>query len=242
MAKRLAKKTIVVTGAASGIGKAVCDLALNEGAFVIGVDSDFNNEPTKFEKIEGDVRSKLTIETVIQSIDELHGLALIAGISKPHTPIDQGTSQDWDDIFDVNIKSNWTWLTALLPNLKRTKSSSVVMTASQLAFSGGINNAPYIASKGAVVSLAKTAALELAEENIRVNVIAPGAIDTPLLKKSLSRSHTPKETEVKSKARHAMKRFGTVLEVANGFIYLLSEESSFTTGTVLRIDGGWVVA
>ena len=108
MAKRLAKKTIVVTGAASGIGKAVCDLALNEGAFVIGVDSDFKNEPTKFEKIEGDVRSKLTIETVIQSIDELHGLALIAGISKPHTPIDQGTSQDWDDIFDVNIKSNWT--------------------------------------------------------------------------------------------------------------------------------------
>ena len=97
-------------------------------------------------------------------------------------------------------------------------------------------------SKGAVVSLAKTAALELAEENIRVNVIAPGAIDTPLLKKSLSRSHTPKETEVKSKARHAMKRFGTVLEVANGYIYLLSEESSFTTGTVLRIDGGWVVA
>ena len=112
MAKRLAKKTIVVTGAASGIGKAVCDLALNEGAFVIGVDSDFKNEPTKFKKIEGDVRSKLTIEKVRQSIDELHGLALIAGISKPHTPIDQGTSEDWDNIFDVNIKSNWTWLNA----------------------------------------------------------------------------------------------------------------------------------
>ena len=132
---------------------------MNEGAFVIGVDSDFKNEPTKFKKIEGDVRSKLTIEKAIQNIDELHGLALIAGISKPHTPIDQGTSEDWDNIFDVNIKSNWTWLNAFLPNLKRTKSSSVVMTASQLAFSGGTNNAPYIASKGAVVSLAKTAAL-----------------------------------------------------------------------------------
>ena len=242
MAKRLAKKTIVVTGAASGIGKAVCDLALNEGAFVIGVDSDFKNEPTKFEKIEGDVRSKLTIETVKESIDELHGLALIAGISRSHIPIDQGTSQDWDDIFDVNVKSNWEWLTLLLPNLRRATSSSIVTTASQLAFSGGINNAPYIASKGAVISLAKTAALELAEDNIRVNVIAPGAIDTPLLKKSLNRSNAPKEVELKSKSRHAMKRFGTVVEVANGFIYLLSEESSFTTGTVLRIDGGWVVA
>tara|TARA_B100001093_G_scaffold518555_1_gene603846 strand:+ start:1573 stop:2301 length:729 start_codon:yes stop_codon:yes gene_type:complete len=242
MTKRLAKKTIVVTGAASGIGKAVCDLALNEGAFVVGVDSDFKNEPTKFKKIEGDVRSKLTVEKVKESIDELHGLALIAGISRSHIPIDQGTSQDWDDIFDVNVKSNWEWLTLLLPNLRRATSSSIVMTASQLAFSGGINNAPYIASKGAVISLAKTAALELAEDNIRVNVIAPGAIDTPLLKKSLNRSNAPKEVEFKSKSRHAMKRFGTVVEVANGFIYLLSEESSFTTGTVLRIDGGWVVA
>ena len=242
MTKRLAKKTIVVTGAASGIGKAVCDLALNEGAFVVGVDSDFKNEPTKFKKIEGDVRSKLTVEKVKESIDELHGLALIAGISRSHIPIDQGTSQDWDDIFDVNVKSNWEWLTLLLPNLRRATSSSIVMTASQLAFSGGINNAPYIASKGAVISLAKTAALELAEDNIRVNVIAPGAIDTPLLKKSLNRSIAPKEVELKSKSRHAMKRFGTVVEVANGFIYLLSEESSFTTGTVLRIDGGWVVA
>lgn len=242
MTKRLAKKTIVVTGAASGIGKAVCDLALNEGAFVVGVDSDFKNEPTKFKKIEGDVRSKLTVEKVKESIDELHGLALIAGISRSHIPIDQGTSQDWDDIFDVNVKSNWEWLTLLLPNLRRATSSSIVMTASQLAFSGGINNAPYIASKGAVISLSKTAALELAEDNIRVNVIAPGAIDTPLLKKSLNRSNAPKEVELKSKSRHAMKRFGTVVEVANGFIYLLSEESSFTTGTVLRIDGGWVVA
>ena len=242
MTKRLAKKTIVVTGAASGIGKAVCDLALNEGAFVVGVDSDFKNEPTKFKKIEGDVRSKLTVEKVKESIDELHGLALIAGISRSHIPIDQGTSQDWDDIFDVNVKSNWEWLTLLLPNLRRATSSSIVMTASQLAFSGGINNAPYIASKGAVISLAKTAALELAEDNIRVNVIAPGAIDTPLLKKSLNRSIAPEEVELKSKSRHAMKRFGTVVEVANGFIYLLSEESSFTTGTVLRIDGGWVVA
>jgi NAD(P)-dependent dehydrogenase (short-subunit alcohol dehydrogenase family) len=242
MTKRLAKKTIVVTGAASGIGKAVCDLALNEGAFVVGVDSDFKNEPTKFKKIEGDVRSKLTVEKVKESIEELHGLALIAGISRSHIPIDQGTSQDWDDIFDVNVKSNWEWLTLLLPNLRRATSSSIVMTASQLAFSGGINNAPYIASKGAVISLAKTAALELAEDNIRVNVIAPGAIDTPLLKKSLNRSNAPKEVELKSKSRHAMKRFGTVVEVANGFIYLLSEESSFTTGTVLRIDGGWVVA
>ena len=242
MTKRLAKKTIVVTGAASGIGKAVCDLALNEGAFVVGVETDFKKETTKFKKIEGDVRSKLTVEKVKESIDELHGLALIAGISRSHIPIDQGTSQDWDDIFDVNVKSNWEWLTLLLPNLRRATSSSIVMTASQLAFSGGINNAPYIASKGAVISLAKTAALELAEDNIRVNVIAPGAIDTPLLKKSLNRSNAPKEVELKSKSRHAMKRFGTVVEVANGFIYLLSEESSFTTGTVLRIDGGWVVA
>ena len=188
------------------------------------------------------MRSKFTIDKVKESISELDGLALIAGISKSHTPIDQGTSKDWDDIFDVNVKSNWEWLISFLPNLKSARQSSVVMTASQLAFSGGINNAPYIASKGAVISLAKTAALELVEQNIRVNVIAPGAIDTPLLKKSLNRSQFPKETETKSKNRHAMKRFGKPEEVANGFLYLLSEESSFTTGTVLRIDGGWIIA
>ena len=104
---------------------------------------------------------------------------------------------------------------------------SVVMVASQLAFGGGRLNAAYIASKGAIVSLVKTAGFELAPDNVRVNAVAPGAIDTPMLNGSMSRAEDPAAARDYSRNRHAMKRFGQVDEIANGVVYLLSDEASF---------------
>ena len=103
-------------------------------------------------------------------------------------------------------------------------------------------NAAYIASKGAIVSLVKTAAFELAQDNIRVNAVAPGATDTPMMRRSQSRALDPEVAREYSRNRHALKRFGKPEEIANGITYLLSDEASFTTGSVLTIDGGWRAA
>ncbi len=114
--------------------------------------------------------------------------------------------------------------------------------ASQLAFGGGRMNAAYIASKGAIVSLVKTAAFELAPDNIRVNAVAPGATDTPMMRRSQSRAADPDAAREYARKRHALGRFGKPEEIANGITHLLSDEASFTTGSVLTIDGGWRAA
>ena len=103
-------------------------------------------------------------------------------------------------------------------------------------------NAAYIASKGAIVSLVETAAFELASDNIRVNTVAPGATDTPMMRRSQLGALDPEAAREYSRNRHALKRFGKPEEIANGITYLLSDEASFTTGSVLTIDGGWRAA
>jgi len=92
------------------------------------------------------------------------------------------------------------------------------------------------------VSLAKTAALELADAGVRVNAVAPGAIDTPMLRRSMSRQPDPAAAAARSQGRHAMGRFGRAEEIAGPILYLLSDEASFVTGHTLLVDGGWTAA
>jgi NAD(P)-dependent dehydrogenase (short-subunit alcohol dehydrogenase family) len=121
-------------------------------------------------------------------------------------------------------------------------SGSVITVGSQLAYAGGRGNAAYIASKGAVISLTRTAALEHAADNVRVNVMIPGAIDTPLLKRGMNRHADPEAARARSQGRHAMGRFGTPREIAKGALYLASDDSAFVTGSELVMDGGWLAA
>ena len=114
--------------------------------------------------------------------------------------------------------------------------------ASQLAIAGGKGNSAYIAAKGAIISLTRTMALDFATDGIRVNAIAPGAIDTPMLRRSFARYADPEPVREASRNRHAMKRFGTAEEVAEAALHLASDASSFTTGTVMVVDGGWLAA
>lgn len=239
---RLEGKTIIITGAASGIGQACASLALEEGARVIGVDLNGDNMPDGVEPIVGDVTSGETIARAVTAAGTIHGLGTIAGISRSGVAIDALSGEDWDQIFAVNVKACWQWLVGSLPAMREAGGGSVVMVASQLAFGGGRLNAAYIASKGAVISLVKTAGFELAVDNVRVNAVAPGAIDTPMLNGSMSRAKDPKVARDYSRNRHAMKRFGRAEEISNGVIYLLSDEASFSTGSVVTIDGGWTAA
>jgi 2-keto-3-deoxy-L-fuconate dehydrogenase len=122
----------------------------------------------------------------------------------------------------------------------RSGHGSIVTVASQLALAGGRGNAVYVASKGAVVSLTRAVALDHAEDGIRANALLPGAIDTPMLRASLERQSQPAAARERSLARHPMRRFGHPEEVARAALFLASDDSSFTTGALIPVDGGWL--
>ena len=149
---------------------------------------------------------------------------------------------DWDAVFRTNVGGTWLWSRAAVPEMQRQGSGSIITLASQLAIAGGKGNSAYIAAKGAMISLTRTMALDFATDGIRVNAIAPGAIDTPMLRRSFARHADPGPVRETSRNRHAMKRFGMAEEVAETALLLASDASSFTTGTVMVVDGGWLVA
>jgi NAD(P)-dependent dehydrogenase (short-subunit alcohol dehydrogenase family) len=251
---RFQNATIIVTGGASGIGRATIERALEEGAAVLAVDRDadalrdlkaeFDNKP--LETLAGDVAdadlAAKGVEVASGMGAALKGVVTAAGISKSGQTIQGVSAEDWDEVFRVNVRGSWTWLRAALPAFEAHGGGSVVFLASQLAFGGGVMNASYIASKGAIVSLAKAAALELAPQNIRVNAVAPGAIDTPMLRRSMSLAPDEQSARARSLARHAMRRFGEAPEIASPILYLLSDEASFITGHTMLADGGWTAA
>lgn len=119
---------------------------------------------------------------------------------------------------------------------------SIITVASQLALAGGRRSAAYIASKGAILSLTRSVALDYAADGIRANVLVPGAIETPFLERGFARAENRDAARAESQARHPMGRFGSPDEVARAALFLASDDSSFTTGAELRVDGGWLAA
>jgi len=250
---RFDDRTLIITGASSGIGAATARQVLNEGAALVAVDTNSDglvklkeHAPDRVQILVGDVSeaavAKNGVELAQNFEKPLKGLVTAAGISASGTSISEFSDQKWDEIFRVNVRGSWVWLKAALPAFEKTGGGSVVFLASQLAFGGGKLNAAYIASKGAIVSLTKTAAFELAEQGVRVNAVAPGAIDTPLLHRGMQNQTNPDAAISYSQNRHAMKRFGEVNEIASPILYLLGDEASFITGHTLLADGGWTAS
>jgi 2-keto-3-deoxy-L-fuconate dehydrogenase len=126
--------------------------------------------------------------------------------------------------------------------MQKARKGVIITLASQLAIAGGRGNVAYVAAKGAIMSLTRTMALDYVADGIRVNAVAPGATDTPLLRRSFARAADPAAAQAKSEARHAMGRLGTPDEIAAAITFLASDEASFITGTVLPVEGGWLAA
>jgi 2-keto-3-deoxy-L-fuconate dehydrogenase len=152
------------------------------------------------------------------------------------------TEEEWDRVFAVNAKGTFLWVKAALKPMIAGGGGSVITVASQIPLSGGRNTASYASSKGAVIALTKSVALDYAADKVRANALAPGAIDTPFLQRSFKRAVDPAAARQRSIDRHPMGRFGTVEEVAKAALFLASDESSFTTGSVLMVEGGWNAA
>jgi NAD(P)-dependent dehydrogenase (short-subunit alcohol dehydrogenase family) len=193
----------------------------------------------------GDVGDGDFAQTVVGEIvarrGQLDVLMTSAGFSCGGTVVTTAP-EDWDAVFRTNVGGTWLWARAAIPQMQKQGKGSIITLASQLAIAGGKGNSAYIAAKGAIISLTRTMAVDFATDGIRVNAIAPGAIDTPLLRRSFARHADPEPVRDASRNRHAMKRFGLAEEVAQTALHLASDASSFTTGTVMPVDGGWLAA
>jgi 2-keto-3-deoxy-L-fuconate dehydrogenase len=252
---RLKGRVAVITGGGSGIGRASAMLFAREGALVALVDRDAAGAEETLAMLregggEGSVHvgdvgeadfAKDTIEGVAARCGRLDVLMTAAGFSCGGTVVTTDPA-DWDAVFRANVGGTWLWARAAVPIMQRQGNGSIITLASQLAVAGGRGNSAYIAAKGAIISLTRTMAVDFATDGIRVNALAPGAIDTPMLRRSFARHADPEPVGEASRQRHAMKRFGQAEEVARAALYLASDESSFTTGVVLPVDGGWLAA
>ncbi len=249
---KLRERVAVVTGGASGIGAAIAERFAAGGAKIALADIDpvglrrtaagIEANGGEVLALEADVTSREATRGGVARIMERWGridvLATCSGISVGGTAatIDEAL---WDRVFAVNVKGTYLWIHEVLPHMIAAGSGSIITLGSQLAVSGGANNAAYIASKGAIVALTRTMAVDHAGQGIRVNALMPGVIDTPMSRKSLTRYADVDATRERWAKRHAMGRFGKPEEVANAALFLASDDSSFTTGSLLFVDGGW---
>ncbi|MBJ3776181.1 SDR family oxidoreductase [Acuticoccus mangrovi] len=240
----LSHRVAVITGGASGIGAACAHLFAEAGALVVTIDtSDAPAPPGVALALTGDVGNEDDVLTNADEIMDRFGrvdVLVTAAAFSTGTTVPDTALTDWEAVMRTNVTGTFLWARAAVKAMGRSGGGSIIMIASQLALAGGRSNAAYIASKGAVVSLAKTMALDHAADHIRVNTLVPGAIETPLLARSFARTGDAERARERSTARHPMGRLGRPDEIARAALFLASDASSFTTGSCLMADGGWL--
>lgn len=251
-AMKLKDRVAIVTGAASGIGAASARLFAAEGARIAMVDQDTEGlgqvaadieskggkALTLAADVSSDAEARAGVERVMQQWGRIDVLLTAAGMSTGGT-VDAVEEAAWDRTFAVNVKGTYLWIRYAIQPMIAARSGAIVTVGSQLAQSSPGKNAAYIASKGAIASFTKTIAVDHAHQGIRVNALMPGVIDTPMPARSLKRYADPEAMKAFWKQRHPMGRIGQPEEVARAALFLASDDSSFVTGTLLFVDGGW---
>ncbi len=249
---KLKDQVAIVTGAASGIGAATARLFAAEGAKVALVDLDEDGLARVAAEIGAADGAALTVAAdvtdggqaragvarILEKWGRIDVLVTAAGASLGGT-VDKIDEATWDRTFAINVKGTFLWVHHAIQPMIAAKSGAIVTLGSQLAQSSLGNNVAYIASKGAIASFTKTVAVDHARQGIRVNALMPGVIDTPMPARSLKRQADPEAARALWKTRHPMGRIGQPEEVARAALFLASSDSSFTTGTLLFVDGGW---
>jgi NAD(P)-dependent dehydrogenase (short-subunit alcohol dehydrogenase family) len=239
MAGRLDGKVCVITGAAGGIGAATVEAFAREGARVVGVDLH-DNSPGDL-ALAVDVTDEGAVRDMYARVrDELGGVDVLfnnAGISPDDDTSVLDTSLDaWQRVQDVNLKSVFLCCKHGIPHLLERGGGSVINTASFVAVMGAATSQiSYTASKGGVLALTRELGVEFARRNVRVNALCPGPIDTPLLRELFAKDPEKAQRRL---VHVPMGRFGKAEEIANGVLFLASDESSFMTATTFLVDGG----
>ena len=239
-------KIVLVTGGTSGIGKVTAIAFANAGAKVVltgrrekegaEVVAEINKTDGTASFVRADVSKDADIVKAIDFVLATYGRLDVAfnnaGVEMLG-PLDQVTEEQYRSTFDINV---WGVLNSMkyeIPAMLKGGGGAIVNTSSIAGHIGLAQASIYVATKHAVEGLTKAAAVEFAQQGIRVNAVAPGTIDTEMV------ARFPKEAQEWLKSQHPVGRFGTSEEVAAAVLYLASDVAKFTTGTILAVDGGW---
>ena len=250
MGSRLSNKIAIVTGAGSGIGRACAITFAGEGAKVALVGRRKEQlEETAREIgdsaliLPADVSVQDEIARVVeQTVAHFGGLNVLlnnAGVLHIGTA-EQITEEQWDETFNVNVRGLWLLSRAVLPAMRKAGGGSIINMASVLGINGARNRASYAPSKGAVVLLTKCMAIDHGHEHIRVNAICPSFVETDLTAAVISKAPNPNSVRSERIAVHPIGRLGQPEDVAGLAVYLASDESSWVTGSVFPVDGGYL--
>jgi len=247
---RLDGKVCIVTGAASGIGAASARRFAEEGATVVGFDlgDPVGDDWAKAAELapahlfsKGDVRDESTLAELAREVTERFGridvLMNAAGVAGGG-PVHLLDAEAWDQCLDINLKGTFLACKAVLPDMLERGAGSIINVASIEGIEGFEGGSVYNASKGGVVLLTKNMSMDYGRKGIRVNAICPGFIETPLLHGLFGMEGLAQISQDIASA-HQLGRFGKPVEIANGALFLASDEASFVSGHSLVIDGGF---
>jgi NAD(P)-dependent dehydrogenase (short-subunit alcohol dehydrogenase family) len=244
MTRRFDGRTVIVTGAASGIGRETAAGFLAEGATVVAADRT-PEVPEGAIAVQVDVSSAADVERLVsvalEQTGRLDAMCNIAGIGSTKSAADC-TPEEWDQVFAVNAKGVFLGTKFALPAMLEQQRGVIVNMASVGALIGLRDRAAYCASKGAVVAFTKQVAMQYAAQGVRCVSICPGTVDSPWVGRLLDEAPDPAARRSELVARQPLGRLGDPAEIAKAVLYVASDDAAFMTGSELVIDGGITAA
>ncbi len=247
-------KVAVVTGAGGAIGSATSRLLASKGVQVALLDlnksngrevaDDINQGGGQAVFVPTDIKEEVEVQQAVQTAATQLGtptlLVTVAAINL-NGHIDELSVESWDMMMAVNVRGVFLPIKHCVPHMKKAGGGAIVNMCSVSAFIGSMDSAPYVTTKGAVLSLTNSIAQELAPHNIRANAVCPGWVDTPFTDAYIEKTPDPVGLRQYANGLHAMNRMAKPEEVAKAVVFLLSDEASFTTGSSLFVDGGFMI-